>query len=60
MAYYSGVPLGVDNSQSQGDINRLLIDIFDGAKNSTIAHVELKPHSTRIISANFATGDQQR
>ena len=60
MACYSGVPLGIDDPQSQGDISRLLIDLFNGAKNGTIAHGEMKPHSTCIISANFATGDQQR
>ena len=36
MAYYSGVPLGVDETQSQGDISLLLIDLFNGAKNGTI------------------------
>ena len=62
MACYSGVPLGIDDPwpQSQGDISRLKIDLFNGAKNGTIAHDEMKPHSTCIISANFATGDQQR
>ena len=60
MAYYSGVSPRVDDSQSQSDISHLLIDLFNGAKNGTIAHGELKPDSTCIISANFATVDQRR
>ena len=56
----SGVPLGVDDPQSRSDINRLLIDLFNGAKNGPLSHGEKKPQSTCVIAANFTTLDQQR
>jgi len=56
----SGVPLGVDDPQSKGDISRLLIDLFNGAKSGTMTHGDKKPASTCVIAANFTTIDQQR
>lgn len=56
----SSIPLAVDDPQSKGDISRLVIDLYNGARNATIAHGTLKPSSTCIIAANFSTTDQQR
>ena len=57
---YSGVPLGVDDPQSKGDISRFLIDLFNGAKSGTMTHGDKKPESTCVIAANYTTIDQQR
>lgn len=56
----SGIPLGVDDPQSKGEISRLIIDLFNGAKSGTVTHGERKPQSTCVIAANFTTLDQQR
>ena len=56
----SSIPLGVDDPQSQGDFSRLLIDLYNGAKSATVTHGSRKPSSTCVISANFASDDQQR
>lgn len=56
----SGIPLGVDDPQSKGEISRLIIDLFNGAKSGTLTHGERKPQSTCVIAANFTTLDQQR
>ena len=55
-----GLPLGVDDPQSKNDISRLIIDLFNGAKNSTVRGGDQRPTSTCIIAANFTTVDQQR
>lgn len=54
------IPIGIDDPQSKGDINRLIIDLFNGARNATFAHGSNKPTTTCIIAANFTSSDQQR
>lgn len=56
----SAIPLGVDDPDSKSDINRLVIDLFNGAKSSTVSRGDKKPLSTCIISANFTTNEQHR
>ena len=55
----SNIPIGMDDPQSKGDINRLIIDLYNGAQNATFAHGSSKPTTTCIIAANFTTSDQQ-
>ena len=43
----------VDDPDSQNDINRLIIDLYNGAKSGTITRGEAKPCSGAIIAANF-------
>lgn len=54
------LPIGVDDPESQNDINRLIIDLYNGAKSGTITRGELKPTAGAIIAANFAIPAIQR
>ena len=56
----SGIPLGIDDPQSKGDISRLIIDLFNGARSATMTRGDRKPISTCIIASNFTTIEQQR
>ncbi len=56
----SCIPLAVDDPQSKGDISRLLIDLYNGARSGTITHGGRKPLSTCLIAANFTTDDQTK
>lgn len=47
------LPVVVDDPDSQNDINRLIIDLYNGAKSGTITRGEAKPCSGAIIAANF-------
>ncbi len=60
MCASSCLPLGVDDPQSKGDISRLLIDLYNGAKSGNVTRGESKPSSTCVIAANFTSNDQQR
>ena len=56
----TAIPVGVDDPQSKNEISRLMIDLYQGAKNSSITHGCSKPSTTCIISSNFPTVDQQQ
>ena len=52
----AGIPLGVDDPHSRADINKLLVDLYNGK----IGRGEKKPSSCAIISSNFSPEDQGR
>ena len=54
------LPVVVDDPESQNDINRLIIDLYNGAKSGTISRGEAKPQSGAIIAANFTIPAIQR
>lgn len=55
-----GIPIGVDDPHSKTDINKLLVDLYNGKKGGTMGHGEGQPSSTAIISSNFSPEDQGR
>lgn len=56
----SGIPLGVDDPHSKSDINKLLVDLYNGKKGGTVGKGDNLPSSTAIISSNFSPTDQGR
>ncbi len=56
----SGIPLGVDDPHSKGDINKLLVELYNGKKGATMGKGEHTPSSTAIIASNFSPNDQGR
>ena len=56
----SSLPVAVDDPESKSQMSRLIIDLYNGARSSSITHGDRKPSSTCIISANFTTIEQQR
>lgn len=55
-----GIPLGVDDPNSKSDINKLLVDLYNGKKGATVTKGERQPTSTAIIASNFSPTDQGR
>ena len=55
-----GLPLGVDDPHSRTDINKLLVDLYNGKKGATVGKGERQPTSTAIIASNFSPADQGR
>lgn len=55
-----GIPVGVDDPHSKTDINKLLVDLYNGKKGATMGKGERQPSSTAIISSNFSPEDQGR
>lgn len=56
----SGVPLGVDDPQSKGDISNLMISLYNGAGVGTVSRGKKVIKTSCIIAANFTTRDQQK
>lgn len=56
----SGIPLGVDDPHSKSDINKLLVDLYNGKKGATMAKGDRQPSSAAIIASNFSPADQGR
>lgn len=56
----AGIPLGVDDPHSKADINKLLVDLYNGKKGATVGKGERQPSSTIMITANFSPADQER
>ena len=56
----SGVPLGVDDPQSKGDISNLMISLYNGAGVGTVSRGKKVLKTSCIIAANFTTHDQQK
>ena len=56
----SGVPLGVDDPTSEGDISNLIITLFNGATVGTITRGEKELKTSCIIASNFTTLEQEK
>ena len=56
----SGMPLGVDDPRSKGNISNLLITLYNGAGVGTVSRGKQDLKSSCIITANFTTLDQQK
>lgn len=56
----SGVPLGVDDPQSKGNISNLIISLYNGAGVGTVSRGNQELKTSCIITANFTTLDQQK
>ena len=56
----SGVPLGVDDPQSKGDISSLIITLYNGAGVGTVSRGDKDLMTSCIIASNFTTVDQQK
>ena len=54
------VPIGLDDPQSVKKISELLIDLFGGAKNTSIRRGASKPLGTVLTSANFTPTESAR
>ena len=50
---HSTFPIGIDDPQKPDAIGELMVDLFNGAKSTTITHGDIQPMSTGIITANF-------
>ena len=55
-----GIPLGVNDPHSRNDINKLLVELYNGKKGAMIGKGERRPTSTAIIAANFSPVDQEK
>lgn len=53
------IPLGVDDPDSKSNLNKVIMDLFNGAKRATIGRGEVQPTSTVIISSNFTPIEKQ-
>ena len=53
-------PLGVDDPHSKSDIDKLLVDLYNGKKGATMGRGDRQPASTAIIASNFSPADQGR
>ena len=49
----SGVPIACDDPLSENDTGQLVIDLYNGAKMTTIKRRDAQPLTTAIFSANF-------
>lgn len=56
----SGIPLGVDDPQSKGDISNLIIKLYNGAGVGLLSRGERELKTSCIIASNFTTLDQQK
>ncbi len=46
------IPLGVDDPEKKGNFSKVIIDLYNGAKQGTLSRGEIKPRSTVVISSN--------
>ena len=53
-------PIGIDDPSFQKDVDKLVVDLFNGAKSGNISRGERLPITTAIIAANFTTSAAQR
>ena len=56
----AGIPLGVVDPHSKSDIDKLLVDLYNGKKGATMGRGDRQPTSTAIIASNFSPADQGR
>jgi len=47
------IPIGCDDPVSEANTGQLVVDLYNGAKFTTVKHGDLKPLSTAVVSANF-------
>ena len=50
---WSALPIGIDDPQKPDTIGELMVDLFNGAKSTTISHGDIQPITTGIVTANF-------
>lgn len=56
----SSFPVGIDDPKNPHAIGELLVDLFNGGKSTTVAHGDIEPISTGIITANFNMADKAK
>ena len=49
----STFPVGIDDPQRPESIGELMIDMFNGAKSTTVAHGDVELITSGIVTANF-------
>lgn len=49
----STFPVGIDDPQRPDSIGELMIDLFNGAKSTTVTHGDIQPITSGIVTANF-------
>ena len=49
----STFPIGIDDPQKPDAIGELMVDLFNGAKSTTITHGDIQPITSGIVTANF-------
>ena len=54
----SQAPIGIDDPQQSKTIGEMIVDLYNGALCTTIAHGDLKPLTAPIIAANFGMADE--
>ncbi len=52
------IPIGIDDPQNQKKIGEMLVDLYNGAITTTIAHGNTTPLTGPLISANFNMEDE--
>ena len=53
-------PIGCDDQLSEEQTGQLVVDLYNGAKFTTVKHGVMKPLSTAIVSANFTMAAKAR
>ena len=56
----TNIPLGLDDPDTKGGFSKIIMDLFNGAKQGTISRGEVKPKSTVVIASNITPINQQR
>lgn len=54
----SQMPIGIDDPQQPKVIGEMIVDLYNGALCTTIAHGDLKPLTGPIIAANFSLAEE--
>ena len=54
------IPVGCDDPVSELHTGQMVVDLYNGAKFTTVKHGDLKPLSTAIVSANFTMTSKAR
>ena len=52
-----GIPVGVDDPHNKSDINKLLVELYNGKKSATVGKGERMPTSTTVIASNFSPAE---
>ena len=50
--------IGIDDPQQPKTIGEMIVDLYNGALSTTIAHGDLKPLTAPLIAANFSLADE--
>ena len=54
----SSIPIGIDDPQSSKALGELIVDLYNGAKSTTVSHGDVQPSTSGIITANFTLADE--